>query len=1698
VKVTESYDEETEQFTGDVEILSGKIADLTKTADNPGGVSLFTDDSKETFKSTTQLLRDISEIYDELTDKQQAELLEKLASKRQGQIVAAILNNFDAVESSLKTMENSAGNAEAEMSVIMDSMEYKINKLKETGTGVFQNLFKTEDMGNIVELLTDVLNVVDFLTNKVGLLGTAMIAVPIVSFIKNFGELKLLGIQGSTSITAVSAAIKGLTIDEAAAALATTNLSEAEIAAVLVKNGFTSATALETAANIVDARTKEAAAASTMGLAGAETTATATTSGLAGATGGLTAAFNGLKAAIVSNPIGFIATVAVAAFVTINTIINSIESASEKLENSSEKVADAKSELDGLNSELSTTQKRIIELNQLDSLTLVQKNELRDLKKTNAELKQKIALQKQLLLTEQKANEDNFVKAVNSKTNSSENSENFKWYYPLLQNIPLVSLFNEDVRKWKYSDHTNNQQRFDNYVENYSKADDDKLTKDVFGNTIESKKAMSEFMGKYIQELSDYVEQLGDYDYKSLSDEAKKSVDLYYDNLNKFSVIMGEYSDAWNGVYNQQRFDSAREKIEEVSKDGLTGDELSDLYNNNSDVKAMIDNMKEVGLISGNVEDNFAGIALNISKADKNIDSFSNNEKISFSDLMKNESFTDQVDDYKDKLTELDEALEKLRDGTLSEEDKTDLFMDFPELAGQADNLDEAITNLISDTENNAIDYFDKKVGNMDTEESVNALNNLKNSILGLSNATGHSSEVEEYRDILNHLETKESCDNIDELTEKMKSYADEYNRLVGYGKKGNVDYNKRPVVSKDDVKEKYPDFDGDYATTYDQGYEITDSSGKNYAVVVTPILENGKILSQEELDKYIDDVLEGSDDVLEADTKNLIIHAEAEGEGDYWIKNDDGSLEFDFESFNEQLIPAKEGHLEAYLDINTNMDDLIPYADKLGISVEQLKSIGDIPADLFASADEVTDKISKLTSEIDGLSDTYSDMISIIEDYNDNGYLTLDNLQSIMDMEPEYINLLIDENGQINLNSQAYKDYVASKAKSLLVNELQDLYNSILGMQVEEAQAYANAQAYDEETESVQSLLNATTKLYYAKAMAKDSANNTTAYTDALSQSFNTAANYAAMVDSYISSLSTPLNEFDVATEEATDSTDEMTSALEAEKDALESQKDALEDSKDSLEDYKDSITDAQSDIQSLIDLVTDYIKQTKEDEKSAIQDSIDALEDKKTSLDEQKDAYSELIDKRKEEIEALYEEKKAQDELSEKQKSVAKDALALAVAQLDDSSAGRKAQKQAQDNLNTSNKDLKDYLDEQEKDKRIEALENDETEYEEMIEKRKAAIDEQVEYYESKIDEIDAYLDNSRQMYEDACAMIDNDTGELYSKLWNEYVYPYTTQTRAEFDHLWSSAQEAIQKYIGDNGTLIGTMEWLQTEIYTTESQIAELDSQIGILDDSIDDIDESINSVSSSVDTQKDKVGELGKSWSSATSDVSKYIDELNKIPDSVPAVNNTSNQNDIEIPSDAKWYFDYYKNGKLHRAWSKSRDYNVAVQDIMREIQKETGQYRSDVYGGIKKRYAVGTYSSIGGVAVTQENNRLEEIFGKLQNGQYTMMSEGSHVLTPQATTNLHKFADNPPEFVAQALSYSGYLGRIENAARNVVRNIDNRSMGNTEISAPIQISIQGDATQSTVNALRAESKNIEESIIKKLVRIREGKRGIMIK
>lgn len=145
---------------------------------------------ENTYKSTYQILKEMSEVWDGLTDKTKAEALEMMFGKLRANIGASVLKNFAAAEKAMEDMANSAGSADAEMAVAMDSIEYKMNSLKETGTGIAQNIFNREDMKMTLDLFAKLAEGIDFITEKLGLFGTIGAGAGLFSTLKNLGREK--------------------------------------------------------------------------------------------------------------------------------------------------------------------------------------------------------------------------------------------------------------------------------------------------------------------------------------------------------------------------------------------------------------------------------------------------------------------------------------------------------------------------------------------------------------------------------------------------------------------------------------------------------------------------------------------------------------------------------------------------------------------------------------------------------------------------------------------------------------------------------------------------------------------------------------------------------------------------------------------------------------------------------------------------------------------------------------------------------------------------------------------------------------------------------------------------------------------------------------------------------------------------------------------------------------------------------------------------------------------------------------------------------------------------------------------------------------------------------------------------------------------------------------------------------------------
>lgn len=70
-------------------------------------------------------------------------------------------------------------------------MEGSLNRLSNTWTDTVENVLNADDLTTIVDGLNGILNVINFLTEKLGTLGTIGLGAGIFAGVKNVGRTKM-------------------------------------------------------------------------------------------------------------------------------------------------------------------------------------------------------------------------------------------------------------------------------------------------------------------------------------------------------------------------------------------------------------------------------------------------------------------------------------------------------------------------------------------------------------------------------------------------------------------------------------------------------------------------------------------------------------------------------------------------------------------------------------------------------------------------------------------------------------------------------------------------------------------------------------------------------------------------------------------------------------------------------------------------------------------------------------------------------------------------------------------------------------------------------------------------------------------------------------------------------------------------------------------------------------------------------------------------------------------------------------------------------------------------------------------------------------------------------------------------------------------------------------------------------------------
>ena len=204
-------------------IPASKVAEEIKliTKNTSQMVDIYNADGS--FKSTFEILQELSNVYYELDDNQQAYLQQILAGAQQGNIFAGIMKNMATGVDATTTALDSAGSAMREQGIYMDSVEGKWNKFKETMRGVWIGLVDTQAMKSVIDGLIKIAEfaekcgtTVGNFSKKFGLLVTVMTPVMTLFFtfnsrIKTMASNLLSAIPGvSKLVTAFSSYKAGL------------------------------------------------------------------------------------------------------------------------------------------------------------------------------------------------------------------------------------------------------------------------------------------------------------------------------------------------------------------------------------------------------------------------------------------------------------------------------------------------------------------------------------------------------------------------------------------------------------------------------------------------------------------------------------------------------------------------------------------------------------------------------------------------------------------------------------------------------------------------------------------------------------------------------------------------------------------------------------------------------------------------------------------------------------------------------------------------------------------------------------------------------------------------------------------------------------------------------------------------------------------------------------------------------------------------------------------------------------------------------------------------------------------------------------------------------------------------------------------------------------------------------------------------
>ena len=601
----------------------------------------------------------------------------------------------------------------------------------------------------------------------------------------------------------------------------------------------------------------------------------------------------------------------------------------------------------------------------------------------------------------------------------------------------------------------------------------------------------------------------------------------------------------------------------------------------------------------------------------------------------------------------------------------------------QEQNAKEARDNLKSYSES-ADKYKELEKYLSDTNLSEKELNTiLKNNTDIFGEYTeaikGTTEEREKYLEILKEQNAEEAASTYRESVGEVKSAtkrATEGTSLTGYliSQRLQQSQGQISIMSEfDDVKsakgitaqiealQKYQD------KLQEVSDELRKQGGnryKNYDSAIAQTSEEIKKLTEQQ--KQDKETLEDANIAYQIGKENLGAYAQTNEEANKALDKLNGTQNKNAKSADK----ATESQKTLLKKFGLTAKQAKEFAESLGLTTDEYLKQRNAQSESTDSTDENADSttnnaeaVKDLATQLKELKDIQDTAKDALKEYNEYGGVSYDTLQDLLSLQPEYLQYLVNDNGQFEINKTTLGNLnqaLANNYSQTLANSaVQDIYNYAMGNTEEMSNLAKSAVGlFGDATETAgNKSTNATDGVISfatAVATANEAAGGKGVNLDKLTEGQEKILErYKGLNDEVQKSVkvtksnSSATSKATKAKKALTEANKKLAKSIEKVSKQLEKEKQKLEDNidkwKEQAEDIEDVFSAVSDKIQDRIDLLeeekdtrTEQIEAEKEAQNDLLQSQIDAIDAEIEKQEEANDAVNDAIELQ-EKLEAL-----------------------------------------------------------------------------------------------------------------------------------------------------------------------------------------------------------------------------------------------------------------------------------------------------------------------------------------------------------------------------------------------------------------------------------------------------------------------------